>query len=71
VVHHKTGTGIRPDELSVKTGHHNSQCKQSVLTRDVVRIINDVAEKVKKQPSFPEDPERIAGRVINVGCFWG
>ncbi|HAS1065452.1 hypothetical protein CIW62_22430 [Enterobacter cloacae] len=45
--------------------------KQSVLTRDVVRIINDVAEKVKKQRSFPETPERIAGGVISTELFYG
>ena len=45
--------------------------KRSVLTRDVVRIINEMAEKVKTQHSFPETPERISGGVINSELFYG
>lgn len=45
--------------------------KRSVLTRDVVRIINEMAEKVKTQHRFPETPERISGGVINSELFYG
>lgn len=60
-----------PTNFPLKQVTITVSAKQSVLTRDVVRIINDVAEKVKKQPSFPEAPERIAGRVINSELFYG
>ncbi|UXJ66586.1 hypothetical protein [Enterobacter kobei] len=60
-----------PTNFPLKQVTITVSAKQSVLTRDVVRIINDVAEKVKKQPSFPETPERIAGKVINSELCYG
>lgn len=38
---------------------------QAVLTRDVVRIINEIAEKVKNQPSHSFKTEGIAADAIN------
>lgn len=60
-----------PTNFPLKQVTITVSAKQSVLTRDVVRIINDVAEKVKKQRSFPETPERIAGKVINSELCYG
>ncbi|HCI5455818.1 TPA: hypothetical protein NPM80_004860 [Enterobacter kobei] len=60
-----------PTNYPLKQDTITVSAKQSVLTRDVVRIINDVAEKVKKQRSFPETPERIAGGVISTELFYG
>ncbi|MBO4154810.1 MULTISPECIES: hypothetical protein [Enterobacter] len=60
-----------PTNFPLKQVTITVSAKQSVLTRDVVRIINDVAEKVKKQPSFPETPEAIVGKVINSELCYG
>ncbi|MFX4311155.1 hypothetical protein F8O53_04230 [Enterobacter sp. 63] len=60
-----------PTNFPLKQVTITVSAKQSVLTRDVVRIINDVAEKVKKQRTFPETPERIPGGVISNELFYG
>ncbi|AEN67237.1 hypothetical protein Entas_4554 (plasmid) [Enterobacter soli] len=60
-----------PTNFPLKQVTITVSAKQSVLTRDVVRIINDVAEKVKKQRTFPETPERIPGGVISSELFYG
>ena len=60
-----------PTNFPLKQVTITVSAKQSVLTRDVVRIINDVAEKVKKQRTFPETPEHISGGIMNSELFYG
>lgn len=54
-----------PTSFPLKQVAINVRATQAVLTRDVVSIINDVAEKVRMQSSFPHQPTCIVADVMN------
>lgn len=56
-----------PTSFPLKQVSINVRATQAVLTSDVVSIINDVAGKVRMQPSFPHHPTCTVADVVNSG----
>lgn len=54
-----------PTSFPLKQVSITIRATRAVLTRDVVNLINEVAEKVRRQPSFPHHPTCIAADVVN------